>query len=129
MTLIRRHAAAAVTATALLALTGCSEVGDVVESAQTQVEEAAETAEFCVAAVRLADAVQARDVDAAVAAGEDFVDTAPDEIRGDTELVLDAAREAQDGDPSALATEEVQAAGERIRAFTVDECNPAADDA
>lgn len=113
---------------ALIALSGCSQIDQVVDEAQTQVAEVADTLEFCSTAVQLADAVDSQDVDAAVTAGEAFVGKAPDEIRPDAELVLAAAREAQDGDPSALQSAEVQDAADRLRAFTVDECNPASND-
>lgn len=112
---------------ATMALSACSQVGEVVDDAQSQVEQAGQTIEFCAAAVRLADAVDDQDVDAAVAAGEDFVDNAPDEILPDAQLVLDAARQAQEGDTAAIASEEVRAAGERIRTFTTDRCTPGTD--
>lgn len=124
----RHLTALAITGALVSGLAACEQVDEIVQEAQTQVSEAAQTVEFCSAAVQLADAVDNQNVDAAVTAGETFVDKAPDEIRPDAELVLAAAREAQAGDPAALQSQEVADAGQRLRQFTVDECNPASND-
>ena len=123
---MRRHVA--VLAVAALAGTACDGAGQLVEDARTQVEEAAETAEFCVAALRVAAAVDSRDVDALVRAGEAFVADAPDEVRPDAQLLLDAGRRARDGDEAALADPAVTDAAARVRDVTEQRCNPAADD-
>ena len=115
---------AIVAAVAVFATVGCGAVDDAVEDVQTRVETAVETAAFCSDAVVLAQAADDRDVEAAIAAGEALQDSAPDEIAGDVTLVLDAAVAARDGDPSALQSEEVRAAGDRIRTFTEDRCLP-----
>lgn len=111
-----------------LAAPACSQASDLVSDAQEQVSDAAQTAEFCISALRLANAVEARDVDAIVDAGEALVDDAPDEIRGDAEFLLDAGRQAQAGDAASLDGDDVTAAGERVRSFTEDRCNPLSDD-
>ena len=112
------------TVASVLLLAGCASVEDAVDDVQSRVETAVETAEFCTDAVALARAADARDVDAAIAAGEALEDSAPDEIQPDVTLVLDAAIAARDGDPSALESDEVRAAGERLRTFTEDRCVP-----
>ncbi len=113
---------------AAISLTGCDQVRDTVEQATDQAQEAvgdlADTAEFCLRAVEVARAVDDRDVDAAVSAGEALVAVAPDDIRADAQLVLDAAREAQGGNFAALQSDEVQAAAQRLRTATEDTCNP-----
>lgn len=103
----------------------CSQVQDTVEEAQEQVDEVVETAEYCAHALALAQAVEARDVDAAVSAGRDLVEVAPDEIADDAQRLLEAAEQAQDGDMSALQSDEVQQSAERLRTYTEDTCNPA----
>lgn len=102
----------------------CSQVQDTVDQAQEQVDEVVETAQYCAHALELAQAVEARDVDAAVSAGRDLVEVAPDEIADDAQRLLEAAEQAQDGDPSALQSDEVQQSAERLRTYTEDTCDP-----
>lgn len=102
----------------------CSQVQDTVDEAQEQVDEVVETAEYCAHALALAQAVEARDVDAAVSAGRDLVEVAPDEIADDAQRLLEAAERAQDGDMSALQSDEVQQSAERLRTYTEDTCDP-----
>lgn len=107
-----------------LVLTGCSQAQEAVENTVEQATELAQNARYCVQAARVAQAVQARDVDTAVSAGESLVQVAPDEIVDEAQLILDAARQAQDGDPSALQSDEVQAAAQTLSDFTRDTCDP-----
>jgi malonyl CoA-acyl carrier protein transacylase len=102
----------------------CSQVQQVIDDASERVNEVVETARYCAAALRLADAVSDRDVDAAVSAGRDLVEVAPDEIAADAQLLLAAAEEAQAGDLERLQEQEVVDAAERVRTFTEDTCNP-----
>lgn len=103
----------------------CSQVQDTVDEAQEQVDEVVETAQYCADALALAQAVEARDVDAAVSAGRDLVEVAPDEIADDAQRLLEAAEQAQEGDMSALQSDEVRQSAERLRTYTEDTCNPA----
>lgn len=102
----------------------CSQVRDTVDRAEEQVDEVVETAEYCGHAFELARAVEARDVDAAVSAGRDLVEVAPEEIADDAQRLLEAAEQAQDGDMSALQSDEVQQSAERVRTHTEDTCDP-----
>lgn len=102
----------------------CSQAQQAIDDASERVGEVVETARYCAAALRLSDAVSDRDVDAAVSAGRDLVEVAPDEIVADAQLVLEAAEEAQAGDVERLQDQEVVDAGQRVRTFTEDTCNP-----
>jgi hypothetical protein len=107
-----------------LVLTGCAEAQDTVDDAVRRATELAQNARYCAQAVRVGQAVEARDVDAAIAAGEDLVTVAPAEILEEAQTILDAAKDAQAGDPSALETQEVQTASQTLASFTRDTCDP-----
>lgn len=106
--------------TAALLTGACNQVGQAVDRA----DRVADTARYCVQALELAQAVSDRDVDAAVEAGQELVEVAPPEVADDARTVLDAATRAQDGDAESLQSEEVVAAGQRLRATTERECSP-----
>lgn len=114
-----------------LVLGACDTVGELAEETQTAIEsgvdaarEAADLVGFCTAAARVAKAISDEDLDAAVDAGEDMVGEAPSEIRPEAELVLDGAKRAQAGDPSAVQTDEFEQAADAVQAFTRDRCDP-----
>jgi aspartokinase len=107
-----------------LLLTGCAEAQDAVEEGISRATELAQNARYCVQAARVAQAVESRDVDAAVSAGEDLVAVAPEEILEEAQTILDAAKAAQAGDPSAMETQEVQAAAQTLANYTRDTCDP-----
>ncbi len=94
------------------------------EQAQEQVTEVSELAQFCTAAARTAQAVNAQDWEQAIEHGQTMVAEAPDEIRPDAETVLDGAQRYVDGDQSAVMSEEFQDAAEEVKAFTEDRCDP-----
>lgn len=102
----------------------CSQVGDAVDQAAERADRVAETARYCVQAIELAQAVSDRDVGAAVEAGQELVEVAPAEVADDARTLRDAARQAQDGNPEALQSEEVVAAAQRLRDTTERECKP-----
>lgn len=106
-------------------LTGaCSQVEQAVGEAADQATQVVDTARYCAQAIQVAQAIDDRDVDAAVAAGRDLVEVAPPELVEDARTVLQAAERAQDGDLSALQDEQVQAAADRLRAATEQTCDP-----
>lgn len=110
----------ATVAVAAVALAGCSTV----EDAQQAAGDAIDRVEYCVAAVRIVDAVQGQDLEAAISAGEDLVANAPDDVAADAQVVLDAARQAQAGDAAALDAEAVTAAADRLQASVREDCDP-----
>ncbi len=106
-------------------LTGaCSEVEQAVGEAADQATQVVETARYCAQAVQVAQAIDDRDVDAAVSAGRELVEVAPPELVEDARIVLEAAERAQGGDLSALQDEQVQAAADRLRTATEQTCDP-----
>ena len=106
-------------------LTGaCSQVEEAVGAAAAEATQVVDTARYCAQAIQVAQAVDARDVDAAVDAGRGLVEVAPPELVDDARTVLDAAERAQDGDLSALQDEQVQAAADRLRTATEQTCDP-----
>lgn len=107
-----------------LVLTGCAEAQDTVDDAVRRATELAQTARYCAQAARVAQAVESRDVDAAVSAGEDLVAVAPEEILEEAQTILDAAKDAQAGDPSGFESQEVQAAAQTLSTYTRDTCDP-----
>lgn len=120
-----RWLATAVVATALLAgCGGADAVSDAVTDVASDAEEKVELARYCVAALDLVQAIDDRDADAAVDAGERLVEHAPDAIRADAETVLAAAEEARGGDLEALQRQEVQRSAEAVRTFTTENCDP-----
>lgn len=102
----------------------CAEVEQAVDSASERANEVAETARYCVQAIEVAQAVSDQDVDAAVEAGRELVEVAPEEIADEARIVLDAAERAQGGDMAALQEDEVVAAAERLRTTTEETCSP-----
>lgn len=121
---MRTTPAAVLLGTALL-VGGCTQVEQAVEEASERAHEVAETARYCVEAIDVAQAIADSDVEAAVTAGEELVEVAPEELADDARLLLDAARRAQDGELSALEEPEVVAAAERLRTATERTCSPA----
>lgn len=115
---------AAVLAIFALAGAGCAEVVDVAQETVDQAQETVERTQFCVAAARVAQAMQAQDFEAAVSAGEDMVAHAPQEVAGPAQFLLDAAREAQAGDDSALRSQEGRDAADTVARYTQDRCDP-----
>lgn len=114
----------ATTLLSVLVLTGCSETADVVEEATQQAEEAVETVQYCSAAIRLADAVQSEDWANAIDAGEDMVETAPDEIAAEAQTVLEGARRLSQGEMEVAEDPEFQQAAQAVQEFTRDRCDP-----
>ncbi|HEX9888169.1 MAG TPA: hypothetical protein VGA69_01725 [Nitriliruptorales bacterium] len=105
--------------------------GDAVESVQEGVDqatrqagEAIQIAEFCRAALDVANAVDDQDWDRAIERGEVMAAEAPDDIRGDTQTVLEGAKRIRDGDTAAAQDEEFQAAAQRVRDYARDRCDP-----
>lgn len=106
-------------------LTGaCAEVEEAVDQATERASEVVGTARYCVQAIEVARAVTDRDVEAAVEAGRELVEVAPPELEEDARTLLHAAEEAEGGDLSALESEEVSAAAQRLRAATEETCSP-----
>lgn len=99
-------------------------VGQAAEEVQEKASEVSEIAQFCTAAARTAQAVNAQDWDAAIEHGETMVAEAPDDIRPDAEVVLDGAKRYADGDQSAVASSEFQTAAENVKVYTEDRCDP-----
>ncbi|MFT5222279.1 MAG: hypothetical protein ACI867_000578 [Glaciecola sp.] len=123
--------AGALLAALALGASACSAVGDVVDGAQQAIEdgvdaarEAGDLIKFCTAAVRVAQAVEDEDLEAAVNAGTNMLAEAPAEIHLEAEIVLDGATRARDGDRAALGTQEFQDAAKAVRNFTADRCDP-----
>ena len=116
----RRPRLVAAVAALTLAAAGCG----VVEDASQAAGDAVDRVEFCVAALRVVQAVEARDLDGAVSAGEDLVDNAPDDVAADGQVVLDAARAARSGDTAALDAPDVLAAADRLQTRTREDCDP-----
>lgn len=108
-------------------LTACAPVQDAVDDARSSVEEGLQTLRWCSAAFRLGAAVATRDVEAASSAAEDLRDDAPEELTDELETILAAVAAAQDGDPQAVATDEVRAAGEAVLAEARARCDPSTD--
>lgn len=126
-----RRTAAALVAVLALGASGCDAVSEVADDARQAVEdgvdaarETADLVQFCTQAIRVAQAIDDRDVDAAVEAGERMVELAPEEIAAETQVLLDAAKQAQDGNNQALQTEEVQQAAADVRDWTTEHCDP-----
>ena len=106
-------------------LTGaCAEVQDAVGQASERANDVAETARYCVQAIDVAQAVSSQDVDAAVEAGRELVEVAPEGIADDARTVLDAAERAQGGDVEALQQDAVVEAAENLRTQTEATCSP-----
>lgn len=124
-------------ATSFIVVTSCSAedveqaVGEGVDRAQEIASEASEgasefvaTAQFCKQAYDVADAIDDEDWDRAVDEGHELVAEAPDDIRPEAETVLAGAKRYVDGDRSAAADPEFQAAAQELRTYTEDNCDP-----
>lgn len=125
---MRRVATTLTALTLVLTLGAC---GDAVETVQEGVrdateraQEAVQTAQFCKAALDVANAVDDRDWDRAIERGEVMVAEAPDDIRDDAQTVLEGAKRIRDGDAAAAQDEQFQAAAERVRTYARDRCDP-----
>ena len=109
---------------AALLLPACATVeaglGEVTDRADAVVG----TVRWCTAAARLANAVAQRDAVAAREAAQDLADQAPEELRGDVDVLLDAAERAVAGDIDVLRAPGVTAAADRLRTAISDRCDP-----
>lgn len=128
-----RRTTSLVLAAALL-LGACSEASDLVDQAQTtvddvrsSVDETLQTFAWCSAAFRLGAAVTSRDVEAARSAATDLEANAPDELQDELAVVLAAVEDAEAGDVQAAFTPEVRAAGETVLTTARDRCDPTTD--
>ena len=92
-----RTAPAALLLGAALLTGACAEVQDAVGQASERANDVAETARYCVQAIEVAQAVSSQDVDAAVEAGRELVEVAPDRLE-----TLPALFEALAGVPRAF---------------------------
>lgn len=123
-----------VLAAATLAATGCgvddavrdgiSEASEVARDAREQIEDTSREVRFCAAALSTARAAQNQNWEAAIESGEELVATAPDQIADDARTVLEGARAYEDGDESAVRSEEFHAAAERLDEYTRETCDP-----
>lgn len=82
----------------------------------------AATFQWCTSAAQLAQAATARDVDAVRAAAAELQGTAPEELRPDLDLIVQAAEAAADGDRQALLADDVQQAARDVYAFAAERC-------
>ena len=110
--------------TALLLLGGCDRVSETVADAGDDAEKVAETAQFCIAAGRVADAIKDRDAAAAREAAEDLVEEAPREIKDEARTLLAGAKKAEAGENGALRTEKFQAAARAVADYAREHCDP-----
>lgn len=101
-------------------LSGCQAV----ENATEQLDETAGLVQFCLAANDALQAANDQDLDAALAAGRDALSHAPDEVRPDVQIVVDAAERAAGGEREALNEPAVRDAADRVEAFARDRCDP-----
>lgn len=130
----RSRLVATVAVLAAFALTGaaCGTAEDAVDQGREAIEQAedaardtAQRAQYCRAALQVASAVDDRDWDRAISAGEEMVAHAPDEIVDEARTVLDGARRIRDGQTQVAQSQEFQDAAEAVRTFTRERCDPA----
>lgn len=119
-----RHKAVALLAAVAMATSACGAVTEAAIDTRNAAEDAIELAQFCLAAARVAQAVQGNDLEAAAAAGQDLVDHAPDEILPSATFLLEAAKKAQAGDTSQLQSAQGRSALDEVARFTQDQCDP-----
>ena len=113
-----------IAAVGALALSACSEAEEAISQASEQVQEVAQTAQYCYHAFEVSEAIEAQDLDRAISAGEELVATAPAEIEATAATLLEAARQAAEGDLTVLQDEEVQREAQYLEEFTRDTCDP-----
>lgn len=101
-----------------------SEVQAKVDEATSRFEDTKQQVEYCASALRVIAAVETRDYEAAVDAGQEMVARAPEAIQPQARVVLDGVVAYQDGDSQPVQSEEFQQAAEDVRRFTTDSCDP-----
>jgi hypothetical protein len=108
----------------VLAAVGCSDVPGRVDDLRAGADDVAERGRFCLSVARTATAMESGATGTAVAAAEEALAQAPDELRDDARFVADRLRAARDGDEAALRDPELQATAERLRDRTRELCDP-----
>ena len=112
-----------------LATTACDDALETVDDLRGQADdllaqgrELAATFQWCASAAQLAQAVVARDVEAARAEVAELRETAPEELQPDLDTIAAATEAAAAGDTAALRDEEVQQAARDVYAFAAERC-------
>jgi hypothetical protein len=108
----------------VLAAVGCSDVPDRVDDLRAEAEGVTDRGRFCLSVARTATAIESRATHTAVAAAEEALAQAPDELRDDARFVADRLRAARDGDDEALRDPELHETAERLRERTRELCDP-----
>jgi hypothetical protein len=108
----------------VIAAAGCADVPDRVDDLRAGAEDVTERGRFCLSVARTASAIESGSTDTAVAAAEEALAQAPDELRDDARFVADRLRAARDGDREALRDPELHDTAERLQARTRELCDP-----
>lgn len=130
-----RPLAALATVLAVVSLSACGQARDAVREgveqasrlaseAGQQIEQTTGKVQFCAAAIRAGQAIDAEDWDAAIEAGENMADHAPEEVADEVQIVLEGARDYRAGNRSTVASPEFRDAAETLRDYTENECDP-----
>ncbi len=112
-----------------LLATGCDAAQDTVDDLRVRADDLLEqgrdlaaTFQWCASAAQLAQAVVARDVEAARAEVAELRETAPEALQPDLDTIEAAVQEAADGDTAALRDEAVQQAARDLYGFAAERC-------
>ncbi len=100
-------------------LGACTAVSDTVDDAGGGAAELSERARFCIAVARTVSAIESGSPATARQAAEELYAQAPDELRDDIAVVIEAV---EAGDAAALDEPRVAAAASRLRAETEGRC-------
>ena len=111
------------TAVVATAVIGCAGVGDRVDQLRSETQELTDRARFCLAITRAATAIESGSPATAQEAADEVLAQAPEELTAEARAVVDELRRVMDDDAD-LRDDELRAAAERLRARTLQLCDP-----